>query len=697
MVVRVSEGVFLEILESEAVSGVPIEVDVYDGDDLGTMIATLEGAVDVGWTDPFGDVGSGSLRLAVADPKATATIIRSGNLVKCKLGGVYRYAYWIENPKATVATIAGVAGKYWTLAGRGKEAYLDRAQVYPAGYPLTTSADRAFVNATFGEILETFIDEAQARGAIPDLTYDFDAVLDSQGQPWLQTVTMTIRARTSLLDVWKQLIALGMEGHLTTDLRLQAFVEYARHKEDEVIFREGRHLRGEVGKELQDAALRTRVLVEGADAKFIEVADPALESLDRIGRREGGAEFTSSSDPTTLQIVGEAALRILSSESEAISVPVFHGQSAGDFDPYVDYRNGDWIRLDVPGFYDLADYRLRSISIKQIPGDYEVDLDLNSVAVEELVTLHRMIDALGGGSTGASSGGATGAITGPGNGGARGDGKVGVEFGDAAGYLYDKVTVAGGLAKALGGSPGSRVLELTQAAPAAQPLDWHTDVDTTTIAPTNGQALVFDSASGLWKPGTVGGGGGGGSSFPRVVQVKFAGTAIGSLTLDSAPAAGHTVLLYCDGFNTGDPTVVASTNTTWTKIKSVSAGAKYSLWVGVVAGGAGGTAITITHPNGFMSAFAIEVADTLVGTLGTSASGLVNTGVVTPAAPAAGRLVAIFGGCDNTTVANTGTMALPTIGFNNGIVWGVVGYSLGDKVYAQFTPNAGTLMIAEIS
>lgn len=37
------------------------------------------------------------------------------------------------------------------------------------------------------------------------------------------------------------------------------------------------------------------------------------------------------------------------------------------------------------------------------------------------------------------------------------------------------------------------------------------DVDTATTVPTNGQALVWESASSLWKPGTVSGGGGGGS------------------------------------------------------------------------------------------------------------------------------------------------------------------------------------------
>ena len=39
-------------------------------------------------------------------------------------------------------------------------------------------------------------------------------------------------------------------------------------------------------------------------------------------------------------------------------------------------------------------------------------------------------------------------------------------------------------------------------------LDDLTDVDTTTAAPADGNALVYDSASGLWVPGAVGGGGG---------------------------------------------------------------------------------------------------------------------------------------------------------------------------------------------
>jgi hypothetical protein len=40
-------------------------------------------------------------------------------------------------------------------------------------------------------------------------------------------------------------------------------------------------------------------------------------------------------------------------------------------------------------------------------------------------------------------------------------------------------------------------------------IDDLSDVDTTTVAPTNGQAIVWDTATTSWKPGSVAGGGGG--------------------------------------------------------------------------------------------------------------------------------------------------------------------------------------------
>jgi hypothetical protein len=52
------------------------------------------------------------------------------------------------------------------------------------------------------------------------------------------------------------------------------------------------------------------------------------------------------------------------------------------------------------------------------------------------------------------------------------------------------------------------------------------DVDTSTTTPTNGQALVWESASSLWKPGTVSGGGGGGGDITFGTDVSANNTVL---------------------------------------------------------------------------------------------------------------------------------------------------------------------------
>lgn len=54
--------------------------------------------------------------------------------------------------------------------------------------------------------------------------------------------------------------------------------------------------------------------------------------------------------------------------------------------------------------------------------------------------------------------------------------------------------------------------EAVWGAPDATQLDSLTDVDTTTVPPTDGQALVYDDSSSLWVPGSVAAGGGGSGS-----------------------------------------------------------------------------------------------------------------------------------------------------------------------------------------
>ena len=70
-------------------------------------------------------------------------------------------------------------------------------------------------------------------------------------------------------------------------------------------------------------------------------------------------------------------------------------------------------------------------------------------------------------------------------------------------------------------------------------IDILSDVDTSTAAPTNGQALVWDQGTSKWKPGTVSGGGGGGGGATTFLALTdtpttFSGYANGFLRVNGA-------------------------------------------------------------------------------------------------------------------------------------------------------------------
>jgi hypothetical protein len=62
------------------------------------------------------------------------------------------------------------------------------------------------------------------------------------------------------------------------------------------------------------------------------------------------------------------------------------------------------------------------------------------------------------------------------------------------------------------------------------------DVDTASVAPTNGQSLVWESASSQWKPSTVSGGGGG--SLPTIVSTTS------NAYVPTAPSSGTLEVTY---------------------------------------------------------------------------------------------------------------------------------------------------------
>lgn len=471
---RESGALHLEVLDQAPARNVPLEVDIFDGANPGTLLESLEGATDISYEELLNEVGAGKYLISVHDPKAIPEVVDREHLAKIKLGGVYRYAIWMEKRKIVSIGEGEEAEEHWSIGGReGTMAYLERAAWYhtsAAGYGAYIVDGRwRFVGVTAGLILKIALEEALARSPSPIefLTYDFDEVSDSQGNAWTKTSTIDIEFGTSLLDTIRKLTAMGeMDVKGRHDLRLQAYVEMGRHLDAEsipnaVVFRAGQNVRTTLERTTSRPQVKSRMLVKGKGDLVFEVLRPDLEADPYIRRREGFLSFQDSSDPTTIQRAAEADLRGRLADQESITVGVTHGDGPGEYEPYTDYLRGDWITVDDPGVFDLATHRIVGMAISQYEATFNVDLTLNSIEYEALLKLARKTGAYGSGSSGGTSSAVSGGTSTGGTGGT--DNRVAVETGDTPGLLYGKLQQGQGITLAIVGAAGSRKVEIATA------------------------------------------------------------------------------------------------------------------------------------------------------------------------------------------------------------------------------------------
>lgn len=513
---RESNAIALEIIEPSAAVGVPIELDIYDGASPATMLATLEGARAKRWNPQLHDAGALSFLINRHDPKATPAIIRRGNLAKVKIGGTYRGAAWLEDIDRTLVASGEKGAEDIKVGGRGELAYLERATMWPTAYagPQPTGG-RYVLEGPLGDIALRIVEELLARpdgSPTPYLAIGWSDGADSQGAAWDDSAKLEPETGANVYAVWQQLTALGLESEMTHELELRTYRERGRHFEQppdgngSVTFLLGRHILGPWHERDRGGARKTRVIVKGANGSSFIVSDPAAEADPYIGRRETSISVSGTSDPTTLQRAGEATLASLRYEEEQLELPLAHDDEPGGYQPYVDYRPGDYVAIERDDG-TLETHRIAGLIFEEIPGSYALTAQLNSIRVEALIRLKRMIDALGGGSTtsGTSGGSAiSGGGTGGQGGGGRSDGKVAAAEGDTPGYLYDQLQPGNGIGTALVGGGAAQDVELRLELPGI-------DED---------EVPAWDAAAGEFvarpRSGVVGG--------TRATRVEFTGT-----------------------------------------------------------------------------------------------------------------------------------------------------------------------------
>ena len=235
---------------------------------------------------------------------------------------------------------------------------------------------------------------------------------------------------------------------MTPDATLHAYISAGSDKSDTVIMVEGRDI--VCGKLHDDGKnLANVVLAEGKDL-FAEQTDSG--SIGTYGRRE--AYLSTQNSATTAQATAAASLLLARTKTSARAIGLTVRTET--FFPFLHYSLGDYIYIDAPSLVSDS-YRVLSISIQegQGPCDLTVSLELHNRAFDFLTQLDAQLKALQQN---------------------RSTGKA------ATSGLSSGPTVSPGDASRLRGKPVS---------------------DT---APSDGEVLTWDAATGHWHPASSPGG-----------------------------------------------------------------------------------------------------------------------------------------------------------------------------------------------
>jgi plastocyanin len=203
------------------------------------------------------------------------------------------------------------------------------------------------------------------------------------------------------------------------------------------------------------------------------------------------------------------------------------------------------------------------------------------------------------------------------------------------------------------------------------------DVDTSTVAPTNGQALVWNSSVSNWRPGTVSGGGGG-NSF-TTITVAGQSDVVADTTSDTLTVAGGTGITITTTpgsdtitfTNSGIPNSFATISVAGqTNVVADSSTDTLTLVAGTgITLTTNATTDTITVASGFNQT--LNTTDSVVFN-SVTATTLTSNGVGTPTYTSAGDFIFNTGNSVGALVLNgdlevTGAATLGNVGIANGI------------------------------
>ncbi|MFJ2866844.1 hypothetical protein [Kitasatospora sp. NPDC087314] len=314
--------------------------------------------------------------------------------------------YLLEDDGDDPADDAGAARPV-QVGCRGALALLERAVIYPVGHTpghavQGLDAHFPFVNATPGAVLATLLQRAQARGALPEVSWDFTSAADSAGRPWPTTYTVQYDAGGDLLKTVAAITSAGWADVRMEGYRLRAYVPDTVCATDHpgIVLYLGRDvLKGP--RQRSRRSVRSHLLASGDSGNLAEVVDPTAAA--RYGRREAFDGRGGITDAATLAELARVTLGGMVAAAEGFTIEL--DPAATQHRPGIDYRAGDYIRYDQRRTdpTTLEPLRVRTIATTyDDAGQPSSSLELNDLFVEQRIRVQRQLDALTNGSATAS-------------------------------------------------------------------------------------------------------------------------------------------------------------------------------------------------------------------------------------------------------------------------------------------------------
>jgi hypothetical protein len=357
----------------------PIEWKLYDPD-----LVTVESLLPAVKSHLYMEISEpGSGQVVIPLDSTSAGLVESAGFLECRYRGSVRGGFFAENIRSVHVNAGEGGGRMMSISGRGAMALMDDAVVWDDG---SGGTKRIFTAQSRAATLIDLIEEAQARGALLNLSYSFSDSVDSDSVSWTESEELEFPVGMSLLDVVRQIAALGTDFTMTSDgaggFELNAYKNGIGTDLSNTIFlRTGVNCTelvvDEVGTDIKNA------YAVKYGAGFTNVSDAT--SITNRRRREKLLNTEYASNSEVALTFGQAELTLTKDPITSITLAV-----SDDFGHrlFEDYGLGDTITLDRFGV--TADYRIRAIDADWDGESYaNIVLNLNSLTAENRLKLNR--------------------------------------------------------------------------------------------------------------------------------------------------------------------------------------------------------------------------------------------------------------------------------------------------------------------